>query len=51
MCGNKNFREGWAELGKHVIAFDYSPKMIELSKLRSKDYLDRIDFKVIDATK
>lgn len=50
-CGNGNFSRRLAELGTHVIAFDYSPKMIERAKLRSADYLDRIDFKVIDATK
>lgn len=49
-CGNGNFSRRVAELGANVVAFDYSPKMIKRAKLRSKDYLDRIDFKVNDAT-
>jgi 2-polyprenyl-3-methyl-5-hydroxy-6-metoxy-1,4-benzoquinol methylase len=49
-CGNGNFSKRLAELGANVIAFDYSPKMIERAKLSCKDYLNRIDFKVNDAT-
>jgi 2-polyprenyl-3-methyl-5-hydroxy-6-metoxy-1,4-benzoquinol methylase len=49
-CGNGNFSRRLAELGAEVIAFDYSAKMIERAKLRSKDYLKRIDYKVIDVT-
>jgi 2-polyprenyl-3-methyl-5-hydroxy-6-metoxy-1,4-benzoquinol methylase len=49
-CGNGNFSRRLAELGAEVVAFDYSPKMIDRAKVRSKDYLHRIDFKVIDAT-
>lgn len=47
-CGNGNFSKRLAELGANVIAFDYSPKMIERAKSRCKDYL--IGFKVKDAT-
>lgn len=49
-CGNGNFSRRLAELGAKVTAIDYSPKMIERAKLRCKDSLDRIDFKVKDAT-
>jgi 2-polyprenyl-3-methyl-5-hydroxy-6-metoxy-1,4-benzoquinol methylase len=49
-CGNGNFSRRLAELGANVVAFDYSPKMIERAKLRSYDYLDRIEYHVIDAT-
>ncbi|BBI33494.1 class I SAM-dependent methyltransferase [Cohnella abietis] len=49
-CGNGNFSRRLAELGANVVAFDYSPKMIERAKLRSTDYLNCIDYHVIDAT-
>ncbi|GED16909.1 hypothetical protein AMI01nite_49000 [Aneurinibacillus migulanus] len=49
-CGNGNFSKRLAELGAKVIAFDYSTKMIERAKLRCKDNLNNIDFRVIDAT-
>lgn len=49
-CGNGNFSRRLADLGAKVVAFDYSPKMIERAKLRSKDYLNRIDYQVVDAT-
>lgn len=49
-CGNGNFSRRLADLGAEVVAFDYSPRMIERAKLRSKDYLNRIDYQVIDAT-
>ncbi|MGE8203266.1 class I SAM-dependent methyltransferase [Heyndrickxia sp. NPDC080065] len=49
-CGNGNFSRRLAELGAMVTAFDYSPKMIERAKLRSEEYLNCIDYKVMDAT-
>ena len=49
-CGNGNFSRRLAELGANVIAFDYSSKMVERAKLRTKDYTSRIDYRVIDAT-
>lgn len=49
-CGNGNFSRRLADLGAKIVAFDYSPKMIERAKLRSKDYLDRIKYQVVDAT-
>lgn len=49
-CGNGNFSRRLAELGANVVAFDYSSMMIERAKLRSKDYLTQIEYKVIDAT-
>ncbi|MBS4177465.1 class I SAM-dependent methyltransferase [Lederbergia citrea] len=49
-CGNGNFSRRLAELGANVVAIDYSPKMIERAKLRSKDYLNCIDYRVLDAT-
>ncbi|SFM47610.1 Methyltransferase domain-containing protein [Gracilibacillus orientalis] len=49
-CGNGNFSRRLAELGANVVAFDYSSKMVERAIKRSKDYLNQIEYKVIDAT-
>jgi 2-polyprenyl-3-methyl-5-hydroxy-6-metoxy-1,4-benzoquinol methylase len=49
-CGNGNFSRRLAALGANVVAFDYSEKMIERAKMRTKDYIDQIDYKVVDAT-
>jgi len=49
-CGNGNFSRRLADLGAKVVAFDYSAKMIERAKIRSKDYLNSIEYQVIDAT-
>ncbi|MDR4889777.1 class I SAM-dependent methyltransferase [Fredinandcohnia sp. QZ13] len=49
-CGNGNFSKRLAELGAKVVAFDYSPKMTERAKIRTKEYKNQIDYKVIDAT-
>lgn len=50
-CGNGNFSKRMAEQGAQVVGFDYSPKMIELAKIRRADVLDKVIFKVCDATK
>ena len=49
-CGNGNFSKRLAENGARVVAFDYSAKMIELARKRRHDVLDRVDFRVCDAT-
>ncbi|OEC85628.1 MULTISPECIES: class I SAM-dependent methyltransferase [Methanobacterium] len=49
-CGNGNFSKRLVELGAKVTAFDYSSKMIENAQKRCFDYLNKIDFLVIDAT-
>lgn len=49
-CGNGNFSSRLAELGVRVVAFDYSPRMIELARLRRVAALDRVEFCVADAT-
>lgn len=49
-CGNGNFSRRLAENGANVVAFDYSPKMIELAKRRRANFLDKINFNVCDAT-
>jgi len=50
-CGNGNFSKRLVELGAKVTAFDYSANLIENAKKRCSQYLDNINFKVIDATK
>ncbi len=49
-CGNGNFSRRLAELGAHVVAFDYSEQMVESAKNRSENYLNQIDYRVVDAT-
>jgi len=49
-CGNGNFSQRMARGGARVLAFDFSPRMIELAKIRRADVLDRVEFQVCDAT-
>ncbi len=49
-CGNGNFSERIANKGAKVVAFDYSPKMIELAIKRRHKVLDKVKFSVCDAT-
>jgi len=49
-CGNGNFSEHIAKQGANVVAFDYSPKMIELAKKRRKNILNKVNFRVCDAS-
>ncbi|MCJ8010785.1 class I SAM-dependent methyltransferase [Paenibacillus sp. KQZ6P-2] len=48
-CGNGNFSRRLIELGADVTAFDFSSKLIEKAKLRTKD-MNNITYHVIDAT-
>lgn len=49
-CGNGNFSRRLAQLGAKVVALDYSSKMVERAKKRSKEYLGQIEYRVLDAT-
>lgn len=49
-CGNGNFSRRLLELGVIVTAIDYSEKMIECAKERTKEELHNIDYRVIDCT-
>ncbi len=49
-CGNGNFSERMAKQGARVVAFDYSPKMIELAIKRRSSVLDKVSFHLCDAT-
>ncbi|GEL05034.1 hypothetical protein RST01_16610 [Rummeliibacillus stabekisii] len=33
-----------------MVAFDYSEQMVESAKNRSENYLNQIDYRVVDAT-
>lgn len=49
-CGNGNYSAYLTERGVSVVAFDYSPKMVELAKNRQAHLLEQIEFVVADAT-
>lgn len=49
-CGNGNFSQRLACQGASVVAFDFSPQMIQLAKQRRKDVLNHVAFHVCDAT-
>lgn len=49
-CGNGNFTQRLVDMGADVVAFDFSPKMIELAKKRRSAILNRAAFSVCDAT-
>lgn len=49
-CGNGNFSERIVKQKGKVVAFDYSPNMIELAQKRRINFLDHINFQVCDAT-
>jgi len=48
-CGNGQFTRRLAQLGARVLAFDVSPKMIELARRHTVQDQDRIDYRVVDA--
>ena len=49
-CGNGNYSAYLAEHCANVVAFDYSPKMIELAQKRQSRFGNKIEFCVADAT-
>jgi 2-polyprenyl-3-methyl-5-hydroxy-6-metoxy-1,4-benzoquinol methylase len=49
-CGNGIFSRRLAELGAHVVASDFSPKLIELARQRTIENMDQIEYHVVDAT-
>lgn len=49
-CGNGNFSKRLADNGASVVAFDYSPRMIELAAKRRRNALNKVSFNVCDAT-
>ena len=49
-CGNGNYSAWMAAKGAQVVAFDFSPTMVELAKKRRDEFADNIRFYVCDAT-
>lgn len=49
-CGNGNFSERLSQLGAEVVAFDYSKQMVEFAKKRRANIVDKVEFKVCDAS-
>jgi 2-polyprenyl-3-methyl-5-hydroxy-6-metoxy-1,4-benzoquinol methylase len=49
-CGNGQFTRKMAETGVRVFAFDTAENFILRAKERSKDYKDKIEYRVIDAS-
>ena len=49
-CGAGRFGRRMAELGAHVVAFDFSERFIERAKKRTPPDLKNIEYHVIDAT-
>lgn len=49
-CGNGNFSKRLADNGADVIAFDYSPRMVELAAKRRMNVQNKVRFNVCDAT-
>ncbi len=49
-CGAGRFAMRMAELGAHVVAFDFSGRFVERAKARTPDGMGDIEYHVIDAT-
>lgn len=49
-CGNGNYAAYLAERGVDVLAFDFSPRMVELARRRQARFASHIEFVVADAT-
>lgn len=49
-CGNGLYARKLAALGAQVVAFDLAEEMIVRARARTAEYIDRIDYRVLDAT-
>ncbi len=49
-CGNGVFSRRMAQLGAHVLACDFSQTFLELARLRTSEYIGRIEYRALDAT-
>jgi 2-polyprenyl-3-methyl-5-hydroxy-6-metoxy-1,4-benzoquinol methylase len=49
-CGNGVTSRRLARLGARVVATDYSAQFLELARSRSQDLLDRIEYRLVNAT-
>jgi 2-polyprenyl-3-methyl-5-hydroxy-6-metoxy-1,4-benzoquinol methylase len=49
-CGNGSFTRRMAQLGARVVAFDFSERFLERARARTTEYVERIEYHLIDAT-
>ena len=49
-CGNGLTSRRLAANGAHVVAFDFSKELIKYARIRTSEYSDQIEYKVVDAT-
>ncbi len=49
-CGNGVFSRRLARMGVYVVACDFSEKFLECAKTRTTELIERIDYRLIDAT-
>lgn len=49
-CGNGQFSRRMAMLGAHVVAFDFSERLIEKARARTRGDTQHIEYVVLDAT-
>ncbi|HLG63679.1 MAG TPA: class I SAM-dependent methyltransferase [Ktedonosporobacter sp.] len=50
-CGNGVFARRMAQLGVNVLATDFSSQFLERARARSSEHADRIDYRLVDATR
>lgn len=50
-CGNGVFARHIARLGVHIIATDFSSQLLERAHARTAEYTDRIEYRLVDATR
>jgi 2-polyprenyl-3-methyl-5-hydroxy-6-metoxy-1,4-benzoquinol methylase len=50
-CGNGVFTRRMAQLGVHVIATDFSKQFLEHARARPSEYVDNIEYHLLDATR
>jgi 2-polyprenyl-3-methyl-5-hydroxy-6-metoxy-1,4-benzoquinol methylase len=49
-CGNGMFARRMAALGAHVVATDFSQRLLALARERTTENAERIEYRVVDAT-
>src|SRR5256885_1301775 len=49
-CGNGQFARRMAQLGARVLAFDLSPRMIDIARANAPENQERVEYRVVDAT-
>jgi 2-polyprenyl-3-methyl-5-hydroxy-6-metoxy-1,4-benzoquinol methylase len=49
-CGNGIFARRMAQAGVHVVATDFSARLLERARAHSSEYGERIEYRLVDAT-